>query len=38
MTSSGIFGRRGEIVSADGIGRTVTAHYAKNPDEGVVGI
>lgn len=38
MTASGRFGRRGEVISADGIARTVTAHYAKNPDEGLVGL
>ena len=36
MRASGHFGRRGEAISPAGIGRTVTAHYAKNPDEGLV--
>ena len=38
MTASGCFGRRGEAISPDGIARTVTAHYAKNRDEGMVGL
>ena len=38
MRASGHFGRRGEIISPAGIGRTVTAHYAKNPDEGLVAV
>lgn len=37
-TASGIYAARGEVISADRIGRTVTAHYAKNRDEGLVGL
>jgi len=33
---SAIYGRRGEICATIGISRTITAHFAKNKDEGLI--
>lgn len=38
LRASGHFGRHGEVISPERIARTVTAHYAKNPDEGLVAL
>lgn len=36
MKDNAVFGRRGEICGTDGLSRTVTAHFAKNSDEGLI--
>jgi hypothetical protein len=35
--ASGKFGRRGQVYSVQGIAPTVTAHWRKNSDEGLIG-
>ncbi len=36
MQASGEYGRRGQVYSTQGCGPTVTAHWHKNRDEGLV--